>query len=112
MSFNPRTRAANDLIASLKRRNLIELKTSDAELGAEIEGLLESYDRRLAKPSSEVNDALAADLATLLLESDNVDEMYADDAELSKLVNAALIDYIDAIVRHPPPATKRNESTT
>jgi hypothetical protein len=99
-SGTPRQRAAKDLIDALKRRELVELSDPEA-LANEIAALLESYERRLLKPSAELTASLASDLCTLVLESDNVDEIFADDAQLARLVNATLMDFTDAIARRP-----------
>ena len=102
----PRQRAAKDLIEALKRRDLVELGDAEA-LANEIAALLESYERRLLKPSPELTASLASDLCTLVLESDNVDEIFADDAQLARLVNATLMDFTDAVARRPAsPATR------
>jgi uncharacterized protein CbrC (UPF0167 family) len=99
-SGTPRQRAAKDLIDALKRRDLVELGDPEA-LANEIAALLESYERRLLKPSQELTASLASDLCTLVLESDNVDEIFADDAQLARLVNATLMDFTDALARRP-----------
>jgi uncharacterized protein CbrC (UPF0167 family) len=102
----PRQRAAKDLIEALKRRELVELGDPEP-LANEIAALLESYERRLLKPSPELTASLATDLCTLVLESDNVDEIFADDAQLARLVNATLMDFTDALARRPASPASR-----
>jgi uncharacterized protein CbrC (UPF0167 family) len=106
----PRQRAAKDLIDALERRELVELEDKEA-FANEIASLLESYERRLLKPSAELIASLAEDLCTLVLESENVDEIFADDAQLARLVNATLMDFTDAIARRPASAAPRVVAT-
>jgi hypothetical protein len=106
----PRQRAAKDLIDALERRDLVELEDKEA-FANEIAALLESYERRLLKPSAELIASLAEDLCTLVLESENVDEIFADDAQLARLVNATLMDFTDAIARRPASAAPRPVSS-
>jgi uncharacterized protein CbrC (UPF0167 family) len=90
----------------MKRRELIELGDPEP-LANEIASLLESYERRLLKPSPEVLAAVASDLCALVLESENVEEIFADDAQLARLVNATLMDFTDALARNPASPTSR-----